>query len=770
MTPKPLDQIRLRWSDHSSALWWLGLLYRKPREFREGLQACPGRRVTLLATTGLVLHILPYVILAAIAGRLVLFGVLGTATQTEFADLGRALFYHARVLAFGVAAGTAYGIVFGAFTAIGFGMASGIAIGIISGVAFATEVGIAYGVAAQLTSGVVAGILSGIAVGIAVGVAQGIAIGTAFGLTLGILVGFAISVAYGVALGVASGLAVALAYGVAFAISVLRCYYHVAHLFFVWPRIRGAWYPYHPVAWDDLCRVPFARLDELLTAYAEQKPVAGIASMERLIFHYPSQRQAGLRAWTRLRIRDSARVDSLARIGEVLASLPVGEQGFLRDVPTVRSLVGEIVALQTRVDAADRTILKEPYAAALCTEIENVRHNIAGLREPLRSELRPAVEQWQTLAERQRDDLRRVLKRAPTPQLFRAGDPVNRESEAFVPRDRVVGRLEEQVMLATGCPGIVLYGRRRMGKSTVLRNLDGFLPPSVITAVFSMQNPEAHTSLELFCELVARMLMLAGSGGHASVPSARSLLELGRRLTAADVALEKAGRRLVLAIDEYELIDAKIGQGVFPEDLLVLVRDSIQTHRNLTWAFAGSHAIDELTAAPWTSYLVSARTVEVPPFTEAETRLLLTEPLRSSRLWRGAGERPRFAPEFWGERGIERLHDEAGGWPHLVQLLAQTVVDLVNEAGASEVDDALWARALAEAVERGHNVLFELTRRECRSDAEWDYLSAFRRSEVQPPPSDDVARALKRRLLVAVEGDAWRLRVPLMRRWLIERA
>ena len=40
--------------------------------------------------------------------------------------------------------------------------------------------------------------------------------------------------------------------------------------------------------------------------------------------------------------------------------------------------------------------------------------------------------------------------------------------------------------------------------------------------------------------------------------------------------------------------------------------------------------------------------------------------------------RPSFPPEFWGEGGIDRIHREADGWPHLLQLIAETAVDLVN--------------------------------------------------------------------------------------------
>src|SRR5205085_12362501 len=111
--------------------------------------------------------------------------------------------------------------------------------------------------------------------------------------------------------------------------------------------------------------------------------------------------------------------------------------------------------------------------------------------------------------------------------------------------------------------------------------------------------------------------------------------------------LEADDRRLLLAIDEYENLDEKIGEGVLPEDLLAVVRESIQTHRRIIWAFAGSHGIDELFNAPWASYLVSARTIEVTPFESAETRLLLTEPLKHSTLCRATkAEAPRFEPGF----------------------------------------------------------------------------------------------------------------------------
>ena len=176
----------------------------------------------------------------------------------------------------------------------------------------------------------------------------------------------------------------------------------------------------------------------------------------------------------------------------------------------------------------------------------------------------------------------------------------------------------------------------------------------------------------------------------------------------------------------------------------------------------------------WSSYLVSVRTVEVPVFAREETRLLLSEPLKYSRREQarqaiGSGT---FGRRFWGEDGMDRIHDEAGGWPHLVQLLAATTVDLCNQRSLDHADAALLDEAFAKAVVAGDSVLAELMlyRSEEFPDA-WTYLSAFRSVPQQPPPaSDDLRLLLKRNLLVReTAADDWELRVPLMRRWLRER-
>ena len=323
-------------------------------------------------------------------------------------------------------------------------------------------------------------------------------------------------------------------------------------------------------------------------------------------------------------------------------------------------------------------------------------------------------------------------------------------------------------MMSSDCPGIVLYGRRRMGKSTILHNLAGFLSTDVMTASVSMQNPNLFASLESMTRSLSVEIQKQFSAVRVAADSVSNLRDLFDFLKALNERLEVNGKRLLLAVDEYETIDNKIGEGVFTADLLDTIRESIQTHRRITWIFAGSHEITELANAAWTSYLVSARTIEVPAFTLSETRLLLTEPLKHSTLWPpNSLKRPRFDASFWGENGIERIHHESGGWPHLVQLIAETIVDLINDEEADAVTAERMARAIGKSITRGHNVLYELMCRESTLPGEWEYLSAFRRTETQSPPDDEnVAASIRPRLLIEEDNGRWRLRVPLMARWL----
>ena len=290
--------------------------------------------------------------------------------------------------------------------------------------------------------------------------------------------------------------------------------------------------------------------------------------------------------------------------------------------------------------------------------------------------------------------------------------------------------------------------------------------------VVSMQNPRAFTSEASLAALLAEEIRRVWPAAVQIGPEPKDLVTFFQFLAACNTRLEADQRRLVLGIDEFEELDRRIGLKQFTEDFAATLRESVQSHRHIIWIFAGSHHFNDLPNVRWSSYLAHLKTEELPPFTLEETRLLLSQPLKHSRRKEAQAAVAAFGTGFWGEGGMDRIHAEAGGWPHLVQLIASTVVDLCNTQDKDRADATILDAALAKSVVSGDSVLGELMLyRSEEYPAAWSYLSAFRKQDTQPPPEDDALRlTLKRHLLVReTVGGEWALRVPLMQRWLRER-
>ncbi len=253
------DLIGFGLRSHLRALERLWLLYRDPHRFREWLERQSVVR-QLTQALMLILHALPHMtwVKFAIAYGLWRFSILELPPDP-----------------YDVAYGIGVGIALGIGVGIGFSLriAGGVPIeipGVISLVfSCGIGVGISYGIGVGIANRITGGASVAIGVGIAYGIANGISIGISFGIVgriaFGIATGLVIGLTFGLALGLALGIDVGIAYEIAFGIAVTRVYYLAPHLAFVWPLPRGSWYRWHPVAWDQLCTIPFPRFDLVLT-------------------------------------------------------------------------------------------------------------------------------------------------------------------------------------------------------------------------------------------------------------------------------------------------------------------------------------------------------------------------------------------------------------------------------------------------------------------------------------------------------------------------
>ena len=112
-----LDRIGiLLWSNHLSALRRLGLLYRRPQQFRDDSSTCSVRQ-QLVTAFWLLVHSAPYAFALSAAGYLLGTSLIGTEFRIEH-------------LAVRLAGGIAVGIVGGLALGLAVGIVGGLAVGI----------------------------------------------------------------------------------------------------------------------------------------------------------------------------------------------------------------------------------------------------------------------------------------------------------------------------------------------------------------------------------------------------------------------------------------------------------------------------------------------------------------------------------------------------------------------------------------------------------------------------------------------------------------
>ena len=753
-----LSDIKQTLIAHKDALTLLGYLFLKSHMFRNKIEGLSTRNKIRCAIV-MYLHFLPYMCVITYALRLSVTKFVSLPVSNIITDTAIGLL-------FGTVSGITSGVLVIAFAKLLKKLEKGVLLAISFAISYATTFTIFYTALDGIHVGIAGGIAFGISVGIAIGVLREKPIDIIAGIGFVLILMFAKIVVFASSQKIAEVIIeVIVVAGIAL-IAIFRAHYQVLHLFWIWPKYRGNLYRYHPVSWDSMCSLSFKNLDLLLVSYFEKKPQAAEKEVERLLTSYPSQKASALKALSIITARKSREAKNFKQVMDLVIRLPEGNQGFLEETGKIKQQVKAIYQKERQIEMSTSAITQLMSAEILHKTIETFSYSVQGFTEPLGSEFSIAAKEWCKISQAKVTKMESNAGQENIPLVFRAGgDYINKEQEAFVFRRDTFAELEKQVTQYNSCP-IILYGRRRVGKTTLIRNLKGFLPQNIKLIIISMQDPLAFSSLSDFCTKILTEIQKVIPTKKEHCKDLKNLYSL---MDEVSTDLVNTGR-LVLIIDEYENIDMKLQQDVFPHDFLDVVRESIQSHRQITWVFCGSHEITELKYASWSSYLISAKTIEVPMFSQEETTSLLTEPFKHSSFQAASMYKNlTFTEKFWGI-GIERIHQEAGGWPHLVQLLADTTIQILNDSGEKVVNTENLEKAFDNAIHLGHNFFYYLMHEES-SKEEWKYICGFIDDESQQKPQDlEILYSLRRRKLVIVEKNLVSLRVPIMRRWLIKRA
>jgi hypothetical protein len=382
-----------------------------------------------------------------------------------------------------------------------------------------------------------------------------------------------------------------------------------------------------------------------------------------------------------------------------------------------------------------------------------------------------------------------IWERPATPfdNPYIAGDPVY--PPLLVGRKDIFDRIDTVWSAKANPDSIILYGHRRMGKSSILRNLDQVARPGslIVYADMSGETSFVKSSEDLLLNLADRLYgaarraypeaSLAEPDADAYNSPARAQREFSRLAEQVREVLQ--GQTLILALDEFEAIERAVEEGRVGREIYQFLRAKTQEPW-LTLLFGGLHTLDEMSRDYQQPFYGSYTNIQVSYLSPQAAWQLITNPGDSLQL--------NYEPE-----AVERIIAVTGGQPYLVQQVCRDALDHLNHElfdlhrererlviSLADVEaalgndffrrgmvyfDGVWSQAGLPEQQR-------LLQVAAQRDEPWSLVELARATGL---PEEHLSRLLRwaerQDILVRMEGaePVWGFYVPLMREWLRRR-
>jgi AAA ATPase domain len=263
-------------------------------------------------------------------------------------------------------------------------------------------------------------------------------------------------------------------------------------------------------------------------------------------------------------------------------------------------------------------------------------------------------------------------------------------SNIFVGREDIMGKIEALLGKAGQLNSILLHGHRRMGKTSILRNLTDRFGHDII-ANFDMRSISSSNTSEFLYNIA---ITIYDALPNAPIPEPQrndfvvsDPFTVFSREFLNKIESSVANRHLILTIDEFEIIDALIKSGQIKPEILRFFRSLIEAYPWLVIVFAGLHTLPEMTEAYWEPFFGSTRQIHVSFLSWVSAQRLIENPSKDFSA--------NFAPE-----ATRRIYDLTNGQAYLIQIICDNLIHHYNYQRSEERIDrsALFTLEDVEAV------------------------------------------------------------------------
>ncbi|MFK7805098.1 MAG: ATP-binding protein [Anaerolineae bacterium] len=431
----------------------------------------------------------------------------------------------------------------------------------------------------------------------------------------------------------------------------------------------------HTAFWDEHQWIPLIGLDDYLLFLLEQEPNLAWSAIGEIALS--KQSWAAQAAQIEHDARQLAQQDSLEAIGKY-------HQGLETNLPTTSAatpIIRTFRAISRDVSAAlaqtsrynQKMVLQEAEAQTNGLLFELTRSN-----DRTTQRFRPIGTQWLNIITGSLSLSSAANEQDEIINPYVVGVPLTRKQQLFVGRTDVSRRLEE-LLRNQDHPPFLLFGQRRMGKTSLLYQLRWLLPNRIVPVTVDLQGPVALAKDHAgFMYNFGKQMIASANQQDLILPELPRESLIHDPFTTFDDWLDEVGRTLaqkgvetvLLCLDEFETLGHAFAKGTLQEDaILGTVRHMIQHRPQFKLLLAGSHHLDEFPT--WANYLINVETIRLGCLGDEQARQLIERPI--------AGFQLGYAPE-----AVERILSLTNGHPYLLQLVCAEVVNMKNEGPFDE--------------------------------------------------------------------------------------
>lgn len=432
----------------------------------------------------------------------------------------------------------------------------------------------------------------------------------------------------------------------------------------------------HAVHWDEIQIFPLYELDDYLTEITTHDNRLGTEYIERVSLS--NQRWA---AQSTLLELDARRLESLSTINALAQTQDDYSAGLLD------TSGGLILKSFTRFGANISSALAQPtnynrtlVIRTVLKDIENLQLELArNFKDKNARRFISVCKHWINVLTSYQQQIEAQSKASnEIPNPYTVGAPLTRKQKIFVGRTDIA-RFLENILKQQDHPPLLLYGARRMGKTSLLYQLHWMLPRHILTLIVDLQGPvglaQDHSGfvyalIRSMCRAAARANIELTSLPREDLNEDPFIKFDDWLNTIESEMLTQGCDTMLLALDEFEALDIALREGTLRDHAVLGMLRHVAQHRpGIKIMLVGSHTLGDFKR--WATYFVNAQVIELGYLSSNEAKQLIEQPIAGYPL------------DYHTDASL-RIFEFTRGHPYLVQLTCAELIALKNNQPESQ--------------------------------------------------------------------------------------